>query len=86
MILSGSVGQQVYEKYGCDGCHGKAGDGPIDLRSATKKFTTDERLTAFLKHPSDIDPGNQMPAFEGIVAEEDYTSLLAHIRSLQIDK
>jgi cytochrome c2 len=86
MILNGSVGQRVYEKYGCGGCHGKAGDGPIDLRRATKKFTTDERLTAFLKHPADIDPGNQMPAFEGIVAAEDYTPLVAHIRSLQIDK
>ena len=86
MTLNGSAGQQLYEKYGCDGCHGKGGDGPIDLRRATKKFTTDERLTAFLKHPSDIDPGNQMPAFEGIVAEEEYASLLAHIRSLQIDK
>ena len=51
MTFSGSVGQQLYEKYGCDGCHGKAGDGPIDLRRATKKFTTDEKLTAFLKRP-----------------------------------
>jgi hypothetical protein len=35
---------------------------------------------------ADIDPGNPMPAFEGIVAEEEYASLIANIRSLQIDK
>lgn len=86
MTFDGSVGQQLYEKYGCEGCHGKGGDGPIDLRRATRKFTTDEKLTAFLKQPSDIDPGNQMPAFEGIIAPEEYESLVAHIRSLQIDK
>ena len=86
MTLNGSVGQQLYEKYRCDGCHGKTGDGTSDLGHATKKFTTDEKLTAFLKRPSDIDPRNQMPAFEGIVAEEKYASLIAHIRSLQIDK
>jgi len=86
MISKGSVGQELYEKYGCDGCHGRAGDGPIDLRRATRKFSTDEELTAFLKRPSGSDPGNQMPAFEGIVGEEEYASLIAHIRSLQIDK
>src|SRR5215467_8211589 len=26
MTLNGSAGQQLYEKYGYDGCHGKAGD------------------------------------------------------------
>ena len=81
MPLNESAGQQLYEKYGYDGCQGKAGDSPIDLRRATKKFTTDARLTAFLKHPSDVDPGNQMPGFEGIVAEEEYASLLTHIRT-----
>jgi len=85
MTLSEPVGQQLYEKYGCNGCHGKAGDGPIDLRRATEKYTTDEKLMAFLKRPSNIDPGNQMPAFEGVVAEDEYDSLIAHIRSLQID-
>ena len=79
VALTGSLGQQLYGKYGCDGCHGKAGDGPIDLRHAAKKFTTDGR------GPSDIDPGNQMPGFAGIVAEEEYAPLIAHIRSLQID-
>jgi mono/diheme cytochrome c family protein len=86
MISNGSVGEQLYEKYGCDGCHGKVGDGPIDLRRAMGKFPADEKLTAFLKRPSDIDPGNQMPAYEGVVSEEEYASLIAHIRSLQIDK
>ena len=35
---------------------------------------------------AEIDPGNPMPAFEGVVAEEEYASLIAHFRWRQIDK
>jgi len=34
MTLNGSVGQHLYEKYGCDRCHGKTRDGLLTFATS----------------------------------------------------
>ncbi|HEX7289132.1 MAG TPA: c-type cytochrome [Candidatus Angelobacter sp.] len=80
---AGSAGKQLYQKYGCDGCHGESGRDPVDLGGAAQKYPADAQLTAFLKRPTDFVPTAQMPAFEGVIAEDEYAPLVEHVRSLQ---
>jgi mono/diheme cytochrome c family protein len=76
-------GKRAYYKYGCPSCHGQTGQGSVgDLRRANEDFPTDEQLVAWIKNAPSIRPGTKMPAWNGIIAEEDYAPLVAHVRKL----
>lgn len=75
-------GERVYRKYGCAGCHGDLGDGTCDLRKGPEKYPTDEALMAFIKRPIAVVPGSRMPAWDGVIHDEEWMPLLQHLRSL----
>jgi mono/diheme cytochrome c family protein len=75
-------GKALYYHYGCNSCHGDTGLGVGDLRRATLDYPTDSELEAFIRHAPSFKPGTKMPAFNGIVGENDYASLIAYVREL----
>lgn len=77
-----SKGQQVYIRYGCQRCHGESGLGIGDLRQAYKKYPDDSTLTDVIKHPNKYYPETVMIQWDGIIKEEDYAPLCAHLREL----
>jgi cytochrome c2 len=81
--IAGSAGEKLYHKYACVSCHGTQGTGVCDLRSASKLYDTDEKLSAFLHDPSKFVPGTKMPTWNGVIAEEEYPPLIAYVRELE---
>ncbi len=75
-------GQAVYYKYRCDSCHGDTGLGVCDLRQAGKKFPNTELMSAFIKKPTTVVPGSHMPAWDGVIKEEEYGPLTEYLKSL----
>ncbi len=75
-------GKALYYRYGCNSCHGDNGVGTGDLRRATQDFPTDAQLEAFIRHAPSFKRGSKMPAWDGIISESDYPSLMAYIREL----
>lgn len=83
VTASASPGQKVYEYYRCSSCHGPDGTGLCDLRHATERFPSDADLVEFIKSPALAVPGSKMPAWAGVIREEEYADLVAYIRTLQ---
>jgi mono/diheme cytochrome c family protein len=81
-LVSGDRGKQVYYAYGCNGCHGDTGQGQYDLRKGPQKYPRDEELIAWIKHPERVRPGIAMPTWDGVIQEDEYAPLAAHVRSL----
>jgi len=79
---SASAGQRTYVQYGCAGCHGKDGVGSADLRLAGAHFPSDEQLIAWIKNPAAFKPGVKMPAWQGVIPEQDFAALAAYVREL----
>lgn len=72
----------TYHKYRCHSCHGETGLGLGDLRGADAKYARDAELIAYIRNPTLTRPDTRMPAWDGIVAEDDYPALVAHVRAL----
>jgi mono/diheme cytochrome c family protein len=77
-----SDGERVYLKYQCHSCHGLTGVGLADLRNADKKYPKDEALKAWIQKPSKIKPNTKMPDWDGVIADAEYTPLMAFVRKL----
>jgi cytochrome c2 len=75
-------GQKIYYKYSCQSCHGDTGVGLCDMREGSKKHPTDEALVAFIKNPAATVPGSKMPAWEGVIQENEYLPLVEYVRRL----
>lgn len=76
-------GKAVYERYGCNSCHGDDGKGAVgDLRRANANFPTDAELRRWIDEAPAIRPSTRMPGWKGVIKEEDYGPLLAHVREL----
>ncbi|MET0553852.1 MAG: c-type cytochrome [Vicinamibacteria bacterium] len=75
-------GQQIFYKYGCNGCHGDSGLGQYDLRKGPANHPTDDALVAYIKHPERTRPGIAMPTWDGVIAEDEYPPLAAYVRRL----
>lgn len=75
-------GSAIYRKYACNACHGDTGVGACDLRGATKKYPTDDALRAFVEAPIAVVPDSKMPAWRGVIRDEEYAPLLAYVRKL----
>ena len=80
--VGASQGKQLYYHYGCDSCHGDNGTGMGDLRRAAQDYPTDPQLEAFIRHAPAFKPGTKMPAWNGIIAGNDYAPLIAYVREL----
>ena len=78
-----SEGQKLYQKYGCFACHGENGVGVCDLREASHKYDSDEKLMAFLKNPSQFVPNTKMPTWNGVIADAEFPPLLAYVHELE---
>jgi mono/diheme cytochrome c family protein len=77
------LGKRLYFKYSCVSCHGETGrEGTADLRQAAQHFGTREALTAWLKDAPRIRPGTRMPAWKGVIAEDEYEPLMAYVLAL----
>ncbi len=75
-------GERHYYYYGCYSCHGDDGLGIADLRRAASKFPSDAELRRWVEDPSTIRPGTKMPTWRGVIREEHYAPLIAHVRRL----
>lgn len=82
-VAAAAGGKAVYEKYGCGGCHGQTGQGALgDLRRANATYPSDAELRRWLDEAPAIKPGTKMPAWKGIIEEEDYAPLMGYVRHL----
>lgn len=77
-------GRHLYLRYGCYYCHGDDGNGVADLRGAAATLSTDAELVAFLEDPARDDPLTPMPAWRGVIAQDEYPELCAYIRRLGV--
>jgi mono/diheme cytochrome c family protein len=76
-------GRRLYYKYACVSCHGESGaGGNADLRQAAKHFATRSELAAWIRDAPSIKPETRMPAWKGIIAEEEYEPLIAYVLEL----
>jgi mono/diheme cytochrome c family protein len=81
-VADSSEGKRTYYQYGCNSCHGDDGLGIADLRHATEHYPTDPQLEAFIRHAPSFKPGTRMPAWDGVIQETEYTTLISYIREL----
>lgn len=82
-LVAKSDGEQLYNKYACNSCHGATGDGLCTLLNASKVYDTDEKLVAFVRDASKFVPGTKMPTWNGVIPEAEYGPLIAHVRGLE---
>jgi mono/diheme cytochrome c family protein len=75
-------GKAIFSKYGCVVCHTETGIGVGDATRANADFPTDSLLQAWIRHPSAFKPLTKMPAFDGVIKEEEYAPLIAFVRKL----
>jgi mono/diheme cytochrome c family protein len=83
LVASASDGEKLYHKYACFSCHGADGVGICDLREASKKYDSDDKLSAFLHDASKFVTNTKMPTWNGTIAEPEYPALIAYIHSLE---
>jgi mono/diheme cytochrome c family protein len=80
-----SDGQKLYYKYACYSCHGERGLGSADLRQNRKTWPTDDGLKAWIKNAPALKPETRMPAWDGVIAENEYDPLIRYVRELSAD-
>jgi mono/diheme cytochrome c family protein len=80
---SASEGEKLFNKYACTSCHGASGVGVCDLRQASKKYDSDEKLSAFIHDAGKFVPNTMMPTWGGVIAEAEYPSLIEHVHKLE---
>jgi mono/diheme cytochrome c family protein len=81
-VTGADAGRAAYYRYSCNTCHGDAGVGLYDLRKGAQNHPTDAELIAYIRHPEQFKPGVKMPTWDGVIAEDDYAPLAAHVRGL----
>jgi hypothetical protein len=77
-----SAGKKVYYKYGCNSCHGDRGVGLGDLRKCKIDYPTDDGLRNWIQNAPSLKPGTKMPAWSGVIADNDYSPLIQYVREL----
>jgi cytochrome c2 len=63
-------------------CHGESGVGAGDVTLAKVDFPADSSLQAWIKNPSSFKPLTKMPAFQGVIKEEEFAPLISYVREL----
>ncbi len=85
-LLGATPGKRIYYKYGCVSCHSHNGVGLADLRQAAAHFPNDDQLRSWIKNPAAFRPGVKMPAWDGIIEEQEYAPLIEYVKSLGVHK
>jgi mono/diheme cytochrome c family protein len=76
-------GKRLYYRYACVSCHGESGaEGNADLTRAAQHFRSRAELEAWIRHAPAIRPGTRMPAWQGIIAEDEYEPLISYVLEL----
>lgn len=74
--------QRLYLKYACDACHGTDGKGLCDLSSNRAHYPDDAQLAEFIKSPVSFVPDTRMPAWGGVIPEDELRQVVQHVRTL----
>jgi mono/diheme cytochrome c family protein len=86
-VADANPGKAVYERYGCNTCHGDTGIGAVaDLRHANQDYPTDADLRRWIDDAPSVKPNTRMPGWKGVIKEDDYGPLLAYVRVLSAAK
>ena len=75
-------GEAIYLKYHCTQCHGMSGIGTHDLTDAADHLGSPAAIEAWIRNPASIAPGVAMPAWQGVIAEDEYAPLVEYVRRL----
>jgi mono/diheme cytochrome c family protein len=78
---SATRGQTIFIKY-CAGCHGPDGRGTFDLTRAANDLRTEEQLVAWIEEPSRFGPEAKMPAWKGVLGDDEIRAVATHVRAL----
>ncbi len=84
LAANADEGNKIFHKYQCFTCHGETGVGIADLRRATVNYPSDEKLLAWIRNAPSIKPDTKMPQWEGVIADAEFTPLLAYVKALQL--
>jgi mono/diheme cytochrome c family protein len=78
-----SLGQRLYYKYACVACHGENGaHGGADLRLAAQHFPTRAALAEWIRDAPRLKPDTRMPAWRGVIADDEYEPLVSYVLEL----
>jgi mono/diheme cytochrome c family protein len=72
------LGEHVFHTRGCHYCHGEDGKW---LTDGAADFATDAELAEFIRDPGRERPWIEMPAWNGVLAEDEYAPLVEYVRS-----
>lgn len=79
---SNTIGKELFTKYGCVGCHGNNGKGPVaDITQAPAKYSHQEIMN-YIQNAQQINPESRMPNFNKVISESDVSILAEYVSSL----
>ncbi len=81
-LPAASRGEAIYLKYQCTQCHGLSGIGTHNLTGAVEHLGSAAAIEAWIRNPASITPGVAMPAWQGVIAEDEYAPLVEYVRRL----
>jgi len=81
-LAAASRGEAIYLKYQCTQCHGISGVGKHDLTGAADHLGSPAAIEAWIRNPAGITPGVAMPAWQGVIADDEYAPLVEYVRRL----
>ena len=81
-LAAASRGEAIYLKYQCTQCHGISGIGKHDLTGAADHLGSPAAIEAWIRNPATITPGVAMPAWQGVIREDEYAPLVEYVRRL----
>jgi hypothetical protein len=81
-LTAANRGEAIYLKYQCTQCHGISGVGTHDLTTAADHLGSPAAIEAWIRNPASITRGVAMPAWQGVIAEDDYAPLVEYVRRL----
>jgi mono/diheme cytochrome c family protein len=81
-LPAASRGEAIYLKYQCTQCHGISGIATHDLTRAVDHLGSPAAIEAWIRNPASVTPGVAMPAWQGVLAEDDYAPLVEYVRRL----
>jgi mono/diheme cytochrome c family protein len=73
-------GKKIYRKFQCESCHGKVGNGLVDLTNGFQNYN-EQKLKQYIMNPG-VFGNTRMPAFENLIKEEEFNELIRYLMGL----